>query len=82
VLTGWKQRARQLKREVFALSLALKDPRVPGTPRYSPSASMVYESKPFVKQPPGAPERVLFMRVSQPDLWQGQRARSRRSVNE
>lgn len=29
VLTRWKQRARWLKREVYALSLAIKDPRVP-----------------------------------------------------
>ena len=28
-LAGWKQKARQLKREIYALYLAYRDPRVP-----------------------------------------------------
>jgi uncharacterized membrane protein YkvA (DUF1232 family) len=29
LISGWKQRARQLRREVYALYLACKDPRTP-----------------------------------------------------
>ncbi|HYP41540.1 MAG TPA: YkvA family protein [Chloroflexia bacterium] len=46
-LQGWKQRARQLKTEVYALYLAYKDPRVPWYARIFAACVVAYAFSPI-----------------------------------
>jgi uncharacterized membrane protein YkvA (DUF1232 family) len=46
-LERWKQRARQLKREVYALYLAYKDPRVPWYARLFAGLVVAYAFSPI-----------------------------------
>jgi uncharacterized membrane protein YkvA (DUF1232 family) len=47
LLQGWKQRARQLKTEVYALYLAYKDPRVPWYARIFAACVVAYAFSPI-----------------------------------
>jgi uncharacterized membrane protein YkvA (DUF1232 family) len=46
-LEGWKQRARQLKTEVYALYLAYRDPRVPWPARIFAACVVAYAFSPI-----------------------------------
>ncbi|HYO48299.1 MAG TPA: YkvA family protein [Chloroflexia bacterium] len=46
-IQGWKQRARQLKAEVYALYLAYKDPRVPWYARIFVACVVAYAFSPI-----------------------------------
>src|SRR5689334_18327386 len=47
ILTAWKQRAKQLKTEVYALYLAYKDPRVPWYARVFAACVVAYAFSPI-----------------------------------
>lgn len=47
MLARWKDRARKLKREVYALYLAYRDPRVPRHARIFAGCVVVYALSPF-----------------------------------